>query len=177
MLPFGVLVVRLVTTPLTSDATVAAAELLRSLERGGAWPARRDESWRWPVPSTRGEVVEVIPATDVERVARAASVTLREASTQGLGGRRVGERVLRDALLDHVPIVVTTATGQRLDVPQRLVQAVVRMGFLRPAAATLTGADTEGDNSVTVRSAGRWISLECSYGSAWYLATSPLRLS
>ena len=44
MLPFGVLVVRLVTTPLTADATVAAADLLRSLERGGAWPARRDES-------------------------------------------------------------------------------------------------------------------------------------
>lgn len=181
MLPFGVLVVRLVSSAggTVPDVTVAAKELLDSLSEPGApRPRRRDEAWRWPLPTTTGRAIETIPEAEVGRIAVAASRTLRQASVEGLGGgRRVGERVMRDALLDHVPIVVTDTEGDRIDVPQRLVQAVVRMGFLRISAGAPETHLTQGDTSITVRSAGRWISLDCSYGSAWYLPISPLRLS
>jgi hypothetical protein len=62
---------------------------------------------------------------------------------------------LRDALLDHVPIVVETATA-RVEVPQRLVQAVVRMSFVRPGGA------------VVVRRAGAWVGLGGEFGAAWH---------
>lgn len=179
MLPFGVLVVRLVAAPgpQGGDVTVEAAALLRSLESDEP-PRRRDEAWRWPLPSHRGRAVETIPEVQITRVARAASQTLREASAHGLaGGRRVGERVLRDALLDHVPIVATGVDGERVEIPQRLVQAVARMGFVRPSSQSAEDDLTQSETSVTVRLSGRWIGLECSYGSAWYLRISPLRLS
>jgi len=89
----------------------------------------------------------------------------------------VGERVVRDALLDHVPIVVTGAAGERVEVPQRLVQAVVRMGFLRPSGPSSPDAEqTERHQIVTVRLAGSWVGLAASYGSAWYRPTSSLHL-
>jgi len=177
MLPFGVLVTRILATAIDSDATVAAAALIDALADPAAAVRRRDAAWRWPLPPSRGRVVETVPAEEVARVAAAASQTLRTASEQGVGGRMVGERVVRDALLDHVPIVVTGPTGERADVPQRLVQAVVRMGFLGPAAAGPSGSVTFGDNLVTVRLAAAWICLDASYGSAWYRPTSPLQLS
>jgi hypothetical protein len=119
-------------------------------------------------------VVEVVPEAEVARVAEAASRTLREASTQGIGGRAVGERVLRDTLLDHVPILVTGPDGERVEVPQRLVQGVVRMGFLGQKASQPM---TFGDGLVTVRRSSVWIGLDASYGSAWYRPISPMRVS
>lgn len=174
MLPFRVLVTRAV--PLgpasTEDQTVEAAALLATLADASAPPPRRqDHRWRWPLPPSRGQAVESLPAAEVARVAEAASQTLRVAVTQGVGGRAVGERVIRDALLDHVPIVVTGAHGERVEVPQRLVQAMVRMGFLGPSESI-----TASDNTVTVRLAARWIGIDGSYGSAWYRPSSPLRL-
>jgi len=77
-----------------------------------------------------------------------------------LCGRAVGSRVLRDALLDHVPIVVETDEGERFHVPQRLVQAVTRMGFVPAAPA--------GDRGVEVRAGGPWVGLAAPFGSAWY---------
>ena len=68
----------------------------------------------------------------------------------------MGERVLRDALLDHVPVVVTGPDGERIEVSQRLVQAVVRMGF--------AGSDA----AVEVRVAGAWVGLAAGFGTAWY---------
>jgi hypothetical protein len=121
--------------------------------------------------------VESVPAIDVARVAEAAARTLREAAEKGVGGRRVGERVLRDALLDHVPIVVTDPDGARIDVPQRLVQAVARMGFLGAPVAERADVVTFGDNLITVRLVTGWIGLGTSRGSAWYRPSSPLRLS
>jgi hypothetical protein len=194
MLPFKVLVVRTLARTELADITVAAADLLQ----GGTNLKRRDADWRWPVPSSRGEAVEVIPAHEVARLAAAASRTMRAAAAEGLAGRAVGERVLRDALLDHVPIVVTVDRGRRVEVPQRMVQAVARMGFLgrvtqSPGAADTPGliADTPGtvtngedattitpgSNSVTVRLAMGWIGLDALHGSAWYRPISPLRLS
>jgi hypothetical protein len=71
-----------------------------------------------------------------------------------------------------VPIEVTGEGGERVDVPQRMVQAVVRMGFLGPSEAI-----TASNNMVTVRLATGWIGLDASYGSAWYRPSSPLRLA
>jgi hypothetical protein len=175
MLPFRVLVMRILPVRIERDITVAASALLDTL-RDDTRPAppARDAAWRWPLPPGLGRAVEVVPAVEVTRVAQAASRTLREASTQGIGGRAVGERVVRDTLLDHVPIIVTGSDGERVEVPQRLVQAVVRMGFLGQEAARSV---TFGDDSVTVRRSSSWIGLDASYGSAWYRPISPMTLS
>jgi hypothetical protein len=57
-------------------------------------------------------------------------------------------------------------------VPLRLVQAVVRMGFIRD----IDDLVTESETSVTVRIARAWVGLGGSYGSAWYRGVSPLRI-
>jgi hypothetical protein len=167
MLPFRVLVVRTLAKPEPEDITVRADELLGTLD-ASSQPRRRDAEWRWPLPPSRGRAIERIPASEIARVAAAASRTLRTAAEEGVRGRAVGERMLRDALLDHVPIVVTLDTGERVDVPQRMVQGLVRMGFL--------GSVTAGDNDVTVRLAMGWIGIDGSYGSTWYRPIAPLRL-
>ena len=142
------------------DATVPAAELLEVLAHGGdALPARRDEQWRWPLPPAAAEAVETIAAAEITRLAEAAAGTLRAVAAGGLAGRGVGQRAVRDALLDHVALVVTPAGGRRVEVPQRLVQAVSRMGFLGPGDGD--GPDTR------VYVAGRWVGLSAPYGVAW----------
>jgi hypothetical protein len=93
----------------------------------------------------------------------AAAQTLRTATREGVGGRPVGERMLRDALLDHVPLVVHTDGIEPVRVPQRVVQGLVRMGFL-------------GDAPVQVRVAGRWVGLAGEYGAAWHRHEALLRL-
>lgn len=159
-LPWGVLVTREVAGPGPGDVTVAAADLLATLADGrGALPARRDADWRWPLPPRGVTVVETVAAAELTRLAAAAAGTLREVSAGGLGGRAVGQRVVRDALLDHVALVVTPATGGPVEVSQRLVQAVLRMGFLGP-----DGVDAP-DPRVCV--AGRWVGISAPYGVVW----------
>lgn len=159
-LPFGVLVSRGVRSEHPDDVTVSAAALLATLNAPdlpvAGLPASRPADWQWPLPKVPGTVVESIPAEDVLRVGEAAADTVRSASAEGVGGRAVGSRALRDALLDHVPIVVTTVTGERVSVPQRLVQAALRMGFA-PAGSL-----------VEVRVAGGWVGLSASYGNSWF---------
>jgi hypothetical protein len=165
-LPWAVLVSRTVSGAGPDDATVSAADLLGALERPGdlALPARRDAEWRWPLPPAAGRVVEQLPVAEVRRIAAAAAGTLRTAAAEGVGGRPVGERAVRDALLDHVAIVVTT-DGAHVEVPQRLVQGVARMGFLGRSDTTTVG-------TVNVQLAGRWIGLAAPYGIAWLLPVS-----
>lgn len=151
-LPWGVLVTRAAEFAAPGDVTVGAAALLAG---SGALPSRRDPEWRWPLPPHAGSVVEQIPAARLREVTSAAAGTLREVSETGLDGRPVGARMLRDALLDHVPIVVETGAG-RWEVPQRLVQGVARMGFLGRA-----------DAPVRVCAADRWVGLAARYGTAW----------
>jgi hypothetical protein len=176
-LPFDVLATRRVRTRLTEDITVSAAELLAALDSDGrsdeGWPPRRDTDWRWALPPGRGSAIERIPAVELVRVAAAASRTLRQAASEGVGGRAVGERVLRDALLDHVAISVTGADDERIDIPQRVVQGVVRMGFLGPVA--YGSKATTSDDYVTVRLATGWIVVDASYGSVCYRPSYPLR--
>ncbi|MET7399035.1 hypothetical protein ABZS66_36705 [Dactylosporangium sp. NPDC005572] len=161
-LPWGVLVCRGVRGAVPLDRTVLGSELAATLD--GELPASRDSDWRWSIPSAPGAVVERIPAADVRRVGAAAAETLRTAAAEGVGGRAVGSRMLRDALLDHVPIMVTTDDGSHIAVSQRLVQAVVRMGFV---------GEGPGD-FVDVRISGPWTALACAYGSAWHRAAGSL---
>jgi hypothetical protein len=202
-LPFQVLVNRPLRVPTTADVTVDATELLGALTEGRDLGSvrRRDQAWRWPLPPAQDEVVETIPAADVIRLAAAASRTLRTALAEGVGGRAVGERAVRDALLDHVAVVVTTESGERVEVRQRLIQAIVRMGLLgrvgaaspdvaispdtgaiSPDAAAISSgvatpiADTDRGGQVTVRRAMGWTGLCGLHGCAWYRPISPLRL-
>lgn len=164
-LPWRVLVNRTVagSAPAT---TVAASELLTELERGGAdLPVRRDVRWRGALPPNPGRAVETLSVGEVRRIAVAAATALRGAAEI----RRVGERVVRDALLDHVSIVVTDVTDGRIEVPQRLVQGVFRMGFLGPSAAPQDGA-------VQIRVAGKWTGIAAQYGVAWLRQVNDVQL-
>jgi hypothetical protein len=160
-LPFAVLVSRSVRGLSEQDRTVRADELLTSLRADAELPAGRDTDWRWPLPPLPGRSVEQVAAAEVVRLSAAAAATVRTASAEGVGGRAVGSRALRDALLDHVPIVVTTDEGERVAVPQRLVQAVTRMGFV-------PSPDPDHAAVVEVRVAGPWVGLVAPYGNAWY---------
>jgi hypothetical protein len=170
-LPWQVLVVRTVAAEPGADVTVAAAELLAELERGGAaLPVRRDADWRWPLPPPRSRPVETLPAGDLRRIADAAAGTLRTATEHGVAGRAVGQRALRDALLDHVAVLVTPddPPGPPVEVPQRLIQGLVRMGFLGAGGvAPDGGVGAGGHGGVQVRVAGRWVGLVGPYGAAW----------
>ncbi|ROT26301.1 hypothetical protein [Micromonospora sp. HM5-17] len=178
-LPWAVLVGRVVDGPGPGDVTVSAAELLAELEQGGAvLPRRRDADWRRPVPPSPGVVVERIAGADLRRIAEAAAGTLRTAA-EGVAGRAVGQRALRDALLDHVAVVVTTPPsadsagsgldGGRIEIPQRLVQGIVRMGFLGPAG-------TSEMDAVQVRIVARWVGLAAPFGVAWLHHAGPLAI-
>jgi hypothetical protein len=166
-LPWNVLVTREVAGPGPGDATVGAAELLAVLaDHGDTLPERRDAQWRWPLPPSGGRVVESVAAAELSRLATAAAGTLREVTAGGLSGRAVGQRAVRDALLDHVALVVTPAGERPVEVPQRLVQAVSRMGFLGPAG--VEGPETR------VCLAGRWVGLSAPYGVAWLQSVKDL---
>lgn len=159
-LPWDVLVTREVAGAGPGDVTVSGAELLRALAAGDdTLPSRRDAQWRWPLPPTPGTVVETVATAELTRLAGAAAGTLREVTAVGLAGRAVGQRAVRDALLDHVALVVTPPSGGPVEVPQRLVQGVLRMGFLGPA-------DVDGPHA-RVRVSGRWVGLSAPYGVAW----------
>ncbi|WP_433376144.1 hypothetical protein ACQPZX_07280 [Actinoplanes sp. CA-142083] len=166
-LPWDVLVTREVAGRGPDDATVSAAELLAVLAGGGQdLPTRRDAQWRWPLPPAVAETVETVSATELASLAAAAAGTLREVTAGGLSGRAVGQRAVRDALLDHVALVVTPPGGGPVEVSQRLVQAISRMGFLGPEGADVP--DTR------VRVAGRWVALSAPYGVAWLQTVSKL---
>ncbi|BCB87328.1 hypothetical protein [Phytohabitans suffuscus] len=171
-LPWAVLVTRTVKGVGPDDATVSAADLLAEVDRGGGTlPGRRDQQWRWPLPPAGARVVETVPAAEVHRIAAAAAGTLRTASTEGVGGRPVGQRALRDALLDHVAILVTDGES-RVEVPQRLIQAVVRMGFLGRSAPPTGEVGPVQVGEVRIQAIGRWVGLAAPYGVAWLLPVS-----
>jgi len=159
-LPWEVLVTRLVAGAGPRDATVSAAELLSVLAAGGSdLPALRDEQWRWPLPPASAQTVESISGAELAGLAAAAASTLREVASGALGDRAIGQRAVRDALLDHVALTVTPSSGEPVEVSQRLVQAISRMGFLGP-----DGVDAP---ETRVRTAGKWVGLSAPYGVAW----------
>lgn len=169
-LPWGVLVSRTVSGVIPDDRVVTAAGLLDRLSAADGPPvslaglARRDADWRISLPPGSGRTEETLPTATVRRLAAAAAETLRTAETVGVGGRAVGQRVLRDALLDHAVIRGTSdVDGRSFEISQRLVQAVVRMGFVGPV-----------EGVVTVVTSGPWTGLAAPYGIAWYRTAGPL---
>ena len=171
-LPWSVLVTRRVAGvgPAGGDVTVSASALLAALAEGvPALPPRRDADWRWPLPPATGRNVEAVAPGELTRLAAAAADTVREAAAGGVGGRAVGQRAIRDALLDHVALTVASESVSPVEVPQRLVQAVARMGFL----------GTESDDRrppAQVCVAGTWIGISAPYGVAWLQKATTLTL-
>jgi hypothetical protein len=160
-LPWEVLVTREVAGSGPGDATVSASELLAVLAAGGTGlPERRDTQWRWPLPPAASRAVESVTGSELTQLATAAAGTLREIASGGMSGRAVGQRAVRDALLDHVALVVTPEDGEPVQISQRLVQAVARMGFLGPRGAA-------EPVEARVRVAGGWVGISAPYGVAW----------
>jgi len=179
-LPWGVLVTRTTEGFTAADRTVAVADLLAGVDK----PIARDSEWRWALPPAAAVSVEILPSQVVRDVARAAAQTLREASVTGVDGKPVGSRRLRDALLDHVVITVTVDDaesvwhGRVVEIPQRVVQAVTRMGLLDTAGIRPSGRDTGATSDqprdvVEVLVAGPWIGLAAAGGTAWYRPSPP----
>lgn len=167
--PWNVLVSRTVAGSFGADADMVVRA--RDWLAGGGDAAavtgllRRDAEWRLALPPDERAVVEEIPAAELRSLGAAAADTLRAAEAGGVGGRAVGARAVRDALLDHVAIVVS-AGERRVEIPQRLVQAVVRMDF-----AASAGVHGEGGPVRVVR-AGPWTGLAADYGTAWWREAS-----
>lgn len=157
-LPFDVLVTRAVAGEPGDDATVRADELLAALP-GGPLPARRDTQWRGALPPPPGPSVESVPADVLRRLADAAGRTVRESA-----GRGIGERMVRDVVLDHAAITLRVGDPPReIPVPTRLVTALARMGFL-------------AREPVRFGTVGSWLVAHATFGSAWYRKAQGLRL-
>jgi hypothetical protein len=170
--PWNVLVSRTVAGSfgVDRDVVVRARDWLAAGDAALADLLRRDHEWRLALPPDERTVIEEIPATELRSLGAAAADTLRAAESGGVGGRAVGVRAVRDALLDHIAIVVS-AGARPVEIPQRLVQAVVRMDF---APAARSGG---GNESVRVVRAGGWIGLAADYGTAWWRQVNGLGIT
>ncbi|WP_026929264.1 hypothetical protein [Glycomyces tenuis] len=141
-LPIGALAVRELAGGL-EEAVYRAGDL-----SDGRIEARPASEWRGRLPGRPWEVVETVPAAEVAAIDRQAAEALRQRRGQGVGDRR-----LRDALLDHVTLRVEHG-GERYAVELRLVVALMRMGFL-------------GEGPVRVLRAGRRVGLAAAHGGVW----------
>ncbi|GAB3650547.1 hypothetical protein [Glycomyces tarimensis] len=141
-LPIGVLAVRDLAGALQNGVYRAG-----DLGAGRAEP-RPEADWRGRLPQGRWEPIETVPAAEIAALDRQAADALRQRRGQGIGDRR-----LRDALLDHVALRIEH-DGAEHPVEFRLVVALMRMGFL-------------GDDPVRVVRAGRRLGLAATYGAVW----------
>ncbi|SDK67045.1 hypothetical protein SAMN05216298_1079 [Glycomyces sambucus] len=139
-LPIGVLAVREAAVP---EGVYRAADLA-----AGSGAAQPEAAWRGRLPRRPWTTVETVPAADVADIDRKAGAALRERRGHGVGDRR-----LRDAMLDHVALTVER-DGRLFPVQVRLVAALCRMGFL-------------GDDPVKVLRAGRRLGLSGTFGTVW----------
>jgi hypothetical protein len=151
-LPQGVLAVRVVPGSAPADAVVGATALLEILGDEVPLPPRRDAEWRGPVPGTGFRRLDEVPADVMGSLAAAGERTFREAVASGAGRSRSGARALTDAVLDHVAVAVTGPSGETVDVPQRVVQALSSLGFL-------------GDEPVAVDVTDSWLRLAGTFGA------------
>lgn len=142
VLPIGTLVVRDLAGDL-GEAVYRAGDL----DQGRLAP-RPAAEWRGRLPQRPWEAVETVPAADIVAIDRQAADALRRRRGQGVGDRR-----LRDVLLDHVVLRIEHGDA-RYNVEMRLVAALMRMGFL-------------GESPVRVLRAGRRIGLATAYGGVW----------
>jgi hypothetical protein len=142
-LPFGALAVRDAGAHGPPEGVHRAGDLA-----AGAAPVLPAAAWRGRLPRRPWETVETVPAADIADIDRKAAAALRERRGHGVGDRR-----LRDAMLDHVALRVEHG-GATCSVEVRLVAALCRMGFL-------------ADDPVRVLSAGRRVGLAATYGTVW----------
>lgn len=160
-LPFDVLVTRLVAGQVSSDTTVRAGELLAALP-GGPLPVRRDADWRGALPPVaEPPVIETVPADALRAIADSAARTLRDAA-----GRGAGERRIRDAILGHVAITLSSdgaTSPPPVGVPTRVVTGLARMGFL-------------GAEPVRFRADRGWLCAQATYGAVWFRRSTGLAL-
>lgn len=147
-LPIGVLAVRD-----AADGTAPPDGVYRAGDlAAGEARARAGAAWRGRLPQGPWTAVETVPAADIADLDRKAAQALRERRGQGIGDRR-----LRDALLDHVALRVASDDGGHAVehlVELRLVTALCRMGFL-------------GKDPVRVLKAGRRTGLAGTHGTVW----------
>lgn len=160
MLPFGVLATMSMSMTVSEDVTVRADALsdrVRDAEATDliAGMPRHDGQWRGGMlPDPGAQVIERLTAGECHRIGDEAATALRDAQRQAEEQQRaIGERRLRDTLLDHVALTVTVESDKH-DVPVRLVVGLLRMGFAP-------------DGTVLVRRSGRRLGLEGVHGAVW----------
>jgi hypothetical protein len=141
VLPFGVLACRELSGDLP-EGVYQAVEL--SEGRATAHPA----GWHGRLPSEPWNAVETVPAAEIARLDRQAAEAIRQRR-----GKSVGDRRLRDAMLDHVALHVEYE-GEVYGVQFRLIAALMRMGFL-------------AEDPVRVMLARRRIGLAATFGAVW----------
>ncbi|MEU5156279.1 hypothetical protein [Glycomyces sp. NPDC021274] len=146
-LPIGVLAVREAGAAPEAGALADGVYRAGDLASGNASP-RPAAEWRGRLPRPPWTAVEAVPAADIADIDRKAAQALRERRGQGIGDRR-----LRDAMLEHVTLRVEH-DGRIYPVEFRLVAGLCRMGFL-------------GEDPVRVVKAGRRIGLAATYGTVW----------
>jgi hypothetical protein len=167
-LPFKVLVSR--TVPVDAqlapaDITIAGADLLEWLERGGPEPAPRDAQWRGALPPQTGwRRLEVVPDDVIRPLIRAGALALKEAAArEGVPGAEPRAEV-SDALLDSIVLTVSDDAGHSAGIALRTVSSLVRMGFVPRGSA------------VSVDVSGRWTRLGGEFGSAYFESPGGLQL-
>ncbi|QSB06267.1 hypothetical protein [Natronoglycomyces albus] len=153
VLPLKVLAQRVARAQIDADATFRAADLAVA----DTWPQQRhDSQWRAALPNSTGILLERIPAPAITQLVEQARETL-----EARRGGSVGDRRLRDALLDHEALTIHHREME-YKVQLRLAIAAARMGFI-------------GDDEVRVKLSGRRIGLESTHGTVWQPDTA-LRL-
>ncbi len=162
-LPLEVLVTRRIGGQIEpADRTVAAADLLARLDSEPgqvALPSARDDQWRGALPGSAGwRRIEDVPSADLLALVATGADAFRAAALSADPGR-VGE-----ALLDHESLTVSDG-DTTVAVPLRVLQALARMGFLRP------------DGDVVVAASPAWLRCDAAYGSAYRRRTGGLSLS
>ncbi|HIW61506.1 MAG TPA: hypothetical protein H9881_03535 [Candidatus Stackebrandtia excrementipullorum] len=162
VLPFGVLATRVVPVAVSEDVTVRVSDLFDRARGAGGLASveglsRHDGQWRGgTLPDPAAPVIERMAAHECRRIGDEAGTALRAAQEQArVDQRAVGERKLRDTLLDHVALTVT-AEATRYEIPVRLVVGLLRMAFA-------------GDGPVLVRRSGRRLGLEGVHGGVWLI--------
>lgn len=161
-LPLDVLVTRQVAGQLElGDSTVAVADLLARLDSDQArvtLPHSQDARWRGALPgSSSWQRLDAVPAADLLAIVRAGADTFRTAALSS-DPSRVGE-----ALLDHESLTVAD-DDTTVAVPLRVLQALARMGFLRP------------DGQVVVAVSPTWLRCDAAYGSVYRRRAGALSL-
>jgi hypothetical protein len=147
VLPFDVLATITTAGRLDGDITVRAGDLDTALP-AGPLPARADHQWRGALPAHAGTVLEQLGPDECRRIGTAAGQTLAQARGKGVGDRR-----LRDVLLDHVALRVIVDDTEH-PVQLRLVLGLLRMGFVT-------------DGPVLVRHTAGRLGLQTDTGTVW----------